>query len=94
MNEAAYQKLRRWLIPALWPSFALAAVATGVLFSAFDPHELMPFGESAAGGRLAVYSIGFFVLWFYSALSIAIGMAFATLNDGAQSGTTPTNVDE
>jgi hypothetical protein len=52
----------------LWPSFVVAAVGNAVFFTAFDPHDLVVFGEPVHAGRIAVYSIGFFSLW---ALTIA-----------------------
>lgn len=93
-TEIARQPHKRWLIAVLWPSFALAGVATGVFFSTFDPHELRPFGNPVAGTRLAVYSIGFFAFWAYSALSIAVGTLLATLNERAQASAAPGDVNE
>lgn len=68
------------LIALLWPSFVLAAVATGLFFAAVDPAQLMLFGRSAPLPPLAAYSIGFLCAWGFSAVSIAAGLYFALGN--------------
>jgi len=52
----------------LWPSFLVAAAET-VFFALFDPGDLMLFGESLNLSSTAVYSIGFFLFWTFTALS-------------------------
>ncbi len=79
-------RLKYRLIAVLWPTFALAAVATGLFFSTFDPHDLLPFGASTSISRLAVYSIGFLVFWLYSAISVAVGLYFVAANQRADAG--------
>ena len=83
MPDRIKLSIRHVVIAVLWPSFALAAVATGAFFSAFDPHQLLPFGSTAPVSRLAAYSIGFLVFWFYSAVSVAVGLYFVALNEKA-----------
>ena len=51
------------LISVLWPSFAMAIVASGVFFSAFDPRDLVPYNLDIDVSPLAAYSIGFFLFW-------------------------------
>ena len=60
------------LIWILWPSFLVAGVAEAVFFTFFDPGELIVFGDALAAGRMAVYSIGFFLFWLITATSSAL----------------------
>ena len=64
------------LIWILWPSFIVAGVAEVVFFTAFDPQELIVFGEPVAWSRTAVYSIGFFVFWALTAATSALTCFF------------------
>ena len=57
------------VISVLWPSFAVAIVATGLFFSAFHPKDLVPFNLDIDVSPLAAYSIGFFVFWLLGVLS-------------------------
>lgn len=57
------------LMQILWPSFLMAALGTGLLFSMVDPDELIVFGFSLAGQRMAAYTCGFFMLWALGALA-------------------------
>lgn len=56
-------------IAVLWPSFISAGLATIIFFAAFDPHELLLATRFAEAGRLAVYSVGFFLFWVLTAFS-------------------------
>jgi hypothetical protein len=58
----------------LWPSFLVAAVAETVFFAVFDPAELNLFGRPFELSRTAIYSIGFFLFWAFSAASSAISL--------------------
>ena len=51
------------IMAVLWPSFLVAAAATGVFFSLFDPQEFWLFGEHLEISRLGAYTIGFFGFW-------------------------------
>ncbi|MBI4291081.1 MAG: hypothetical protein HY661_06345 [Betaproteobacteria bacterium] len=53
----------------LWPSFLVAGIAGTVFFTFFDPMDLSLFGERIALSRMAVYSLGFFMLWIFAAAS-------------------------
>ncbi len=68
--------IREKLIWILWPSFIVAGVAEIVFFTAFDPQELVVFGEAVAWSRTAVYSIGFFVFWAVTAATSALTCFF------------------
>ncbi len=68
--------IREKLIWILWPSFIVAGAAEVVFFTAFDPQELVVFGEPVIWSRTAVYSIGFFVFWAVTAASSALTCFF------------------
>ncbi|TNG00178.1 MAG: hypothetical protein EP297_04200 [Gammaproteobacteria bacterium] len=53
----------------LWPSFLIAAIASGLFFSTFDPLEIMGFVTSREISRLGVYTIGFMIFWALAILS-------------------------
>lgn len=55
----------------LWPSFIVGGVGEVIFFTVLDPRELYLFGEPTSLGRLAVYSIGFFLCWAFAAASSA-----------------------
>jgi len=67
-------------IAVLWPSFMVAIVASGLFFSAFDPDDLLPFGEQTEVSRLGIYSIGFLLFWLVSAISGIGTLYFAITN--------------
>ena len=55
----------------LWPSFVVAGIAEAAFFTLFDPASLEIFGTSPSISRTAVYTLGFFVFWFFAAASSA-----------------------
>ena len=65
-------------IAVLWPSFLIAAVATGLFFSAFDPKYMIPFDIDTDISTLGIYTVGFFIFWCLAALS-SIGTLYFTL---------------
>ena len=65
-------RVGRFLMQVLWPSFLMAAVAVGVLFSMIDPQELVVVGLHLADSREAAYTVGFFLMWGMSAASSAL----------------------
>ena len=56
----------------LWPAFLIAAVADGIIFSLFDPQDMHVFGEPLELSPLGVYTMGFFLFWFFGAASSAL----------------------
>lgn len=56
----------------LWPSFLVGGAAETVFFALFDPMDLTLFGEPVTLSRTAIYSLGFFLFWFFSAASSAL----------------------
>lgn len=62
----------RMLIWIMWPSFLVAAMAEGLLFSIVNPSELIFFGHYPNISDEGIYTIGFFVIWFFCSLSSAL----------------------
>ena len=56
----------------LWPSFLIGGAAEAVFFTLFDPMELHVLGQPIAWSRTAVYTLGFFIFWFFAAASSAL----------------------
>ena len=59
----------RRLAVVLWSSFLVAIVAEGVVFSMLDPMAVFPGERHAALPPVAVYTLGFFLFWFFGALA-------------------------
>jgi len=68
------------VISILWPSFAVAIVATGLFFSAFHPRDLVPFDLDIDASPIAAYSIGFFLFWILGILS-SYGTLYFTISN-------------
>jgi hypothetical protein len=64
----------RLLMWILWPSFLVAGAAEGLLFTMISPDELIFFGQPIDAPHEAVYTVGFFMLWFMCALSSALSI--------------------
>jgi len=62
----------RLLICILWPSFLVAGMAEGLLFSVISPQDLLFFGYHPEISDEGIYSIGFFVIWTFCAFSSAL----------------------
>lgn len=60
------------LMWVLWPSFLVAIVMDGIVFSAFDPLEFSYSGDALFDNRMAAYTLGFFVFWLFAAGSSAL----------------------
>ena len=59
----------RSLMWVLWPSFLVAAAASGVYFSLFDPVDLDVLGMHVEANRIAAYTMGFFAFWMLGSIS-------------------------
>ncbi|MDE2254245.1 MAG: hypothetical protein KGL42_08290 [Betaproteobacteria bacterium] len=59
---------------ALWPAFLVALPATGLLFSAVDPREVMLFGAPAQISGLGMYTVTFLVLWLLCWVASALNL--------------------
>jgi len=62
---------RKW-IWILWPGFALAIPAVGIVFTLLDPEELHAFGAPLEIGRIGAYTLGFLFLWALGACCSAL----------------------
>ena len=51
------------ILRVMWPAFLVAAAATGVFFSLFDPQEFWLLGQHLEISRLGAYTVGFFGFW-------------------------------
>jgi hypothetical protein len=60
------------IMRVVWPSFLVAAAATGVFFSLFDPQEFWLFGEHLEISRMGAYTAGFFGFWGVGVASSAL----------------------
>ncbi|HLD09198.1 MAG TPA: hypothetical protein VJB68_04045 [Methylophilaceae bacterium] len=63
---------RRYWIWILWPSFLIAGIAEGLLFTFISPEDIVFFGQPVEASQQAIYTTGFFVLWGLCALSSAL----------------------
>jgi hypothetical protein len=58
----------------LWPSFLVAILAEGFVFSLFDPADLMLVGGHVELPAIAVYTMGFFFFWSFCAIASMISI--------------------
>jgi hypothetical protein len=58
----------------LWPSFLVAGLAEGLLFTLVHPEDIIFLGYPVQASHEAIYTIGFFVLWFFLALSSTLSI--------------------
>jgi hypothetical protein len=56
----------------LWPSFLMACVSCGVLFSLIDPLDLIIFGEKFSLSSQAGYTMGFVLFWLLGSVASTI----------------------
>lgn len=62
----------RLLIWILWPSFLIAGMAEGLLFSVINPEDLLFFNHHPNISNEGIYTVGFFVIWIFCAASSAL----------------------
>lgn len=65
-------RLPRIVMSILWPSFLMACVSSGVLFSLVDPVELVRLDSQVHLSQLGTYTVGFFLFWFLGAISSSL----------------------
>jgi hypothetical protein len=68
--------LTQRIIAVLWPSFLTSGIATGLFFTAFDPHDLIMLTGHLDISRMGVYSIGFFMFWLLTSGTCALTCYF------------------
>lgn len=76
MSSSMQARSIRWL-SVLWPAFMVSIPMVGILFSAFDPAALRwtdSLGEPLS--PLAVYSLGFLVIWALVSTAVALARSF------------------
>jgi hypothetical protein len=65
-----------------WPSFIMAGVMEGLVFSVVDPQSLHWFGQQAIDWPpQAIYSVSFFLFWLVIASACGISRALNTFTD-------------
>lgn len=64
----------RLLMWILWPSFLVAGLADGALFTVIDPQDLHFFGGALDASRETAYTVGFLVCWVFCALSSGLSL--------------------
>lgn len=62
----------RRAILLFWPSFIIAAAATGLFFSIFDPQELTLHSARLFSDKLSAYSVFFLIAWGFGVFNTAI----------------------
>lgn len=70
--DAKSGRLPRIVMAILWPSFLMACVSSGVLFSLVDPVELVLLDSQVHLSQLGTYTVGFFLFWFLGAISSSL----------------------
>jgi len=71
----------RLLILILWPAFLVAGLAEGLLFSFIRPEDLIFFGHHLALADEGIYTLGFFIIWIFCALSSALSLYILPARD-------------
>jgi hypothetical protein len=61
--------MSRLMMTILWPSFLMAGISVGIIFSLVDPGTLVVLGNSLEMSNVVIYSIGFFIFWFLGAIA-------------------------
>ena len=86
MNSSSSARAVR-VLSVLWPAFMVSIVLEGLLFTLFEPMAMRwtdSLGEPLS--PLAVYSLGFLVIWGCMSAAVALARAFAVPTDRDGSG--------
>ncbi len=75
-DRSGHIPLAQRVITVLWLSFLMAAMATGVFFSAIDPLELKYCVSFPEISRSGAYTVGFFLFWILTSLSSLLAVFF------------------
>jgi hypothetical protein len=68
LDESIFS-ISRLLMTILWPSFLMAGISVGIIFSLIDPGTLVVLGNSLELSNVVIYSIAFFIFWFLGAIA-------------------------
>lgn len=71
-NVAPVFHLRHVLMSVLWPSFLMACVTSGLVFSLVSPEQLMLLDTRIHSSSIGIYTIGFFVFWLVGAIASSL----------------------
>ena len=86
MNSSSSARAVR-VLSVLWPAFMVSIVLEGLLFTLFEPMAMrwtVSLGDPLS--PLAVYSLGFLVIWGCMSAAVALARAFAVPTDRDGSG--------
>lgn len=72
IHTAKSERLPRVVMAVLWPSFLMACVSSGMLFSLVDPIELVLLDNQIHLSQLGTYTVGFFLFWFLGAVASSL----------------------
>ena len=72
----------RQIIWILWPSFLVAGIAEGLLFTVIHPDDILLFGEPIALSNEGVYTLGFLIIWLFCATSSALSFFVLPKKEG------------
>ena len=64
--------MAKYLMWVLWPSFIAAGMGVGIIFTLIDPTGLVILGYPVHASRMAMYTLGFFILWAICAVASAL----------------------
>jgi len=64
--------MSRLLMTILWPSFLMAGISVGIIFSLIDPGTLVVLGNSIEASNVIIYSLAFFIFWFLGAIASSL----------------------
>lgn len=70
--ETRKGRLPRIAMAVLWPSFLMACVSSGLLFSLIDPMELIVLDDRVHLSSLGTYTVGFFLFWFLGSIASSL----------------------
>ena len=70
--------MAKYMMWVLWPSFLAAGMGVGLVFTLVDPTELVVLGHPVHAGRMAVYTLGFFILWSICAVASSLSCFLQT----------------
>lgn len=64
--------LRHVMMSVFWPSFLMACVTSGLVFSLVSPEQLMLLDTRIQLSSIGVYTIGFFIFWLVGAIASSL----------------------
>lgn len=71
-NAASVFHFRHVMMSVFWPSFLMACVTSGLVFSLVSPEQLMLLDTRIELSSIGVYTIGFFVFWLIGAIASSL----------------------